>query len=79
VIQDVAFLVANTALHRHGTEDLIDGGPQRLGAVEDDEDALLDVQATADEVGEEVCRDGLVLRGRLSDLLCVRLGLVGCG
>jgi hypothetical protein len=66
MIEDVAFLVADTALHRDWAEDLIDGRPQRLGSVEDDEDALLDVKAApADEIGEEMRCDGLVLRGAI--------------
>jgi len=32
VLEDVAFLVANAALHRHGAEHLVDRGPQRLAA-----------------------------------------------
>jgi len=44
------FLVADAPLHRDGAEHLVDGGPQRLAAVQDDEDALLDVQAPVDEV-----------------------------
>ena len=39
VLQDVAFLVANATLHRHGPEHLIDRGPQCLAAVQDDEHA----------------------------------------
>ena len=50
VIEDAAFLVAHAALHRHGPEHLGDGGPQRLGSVEHDEHALLDIQPAVHEV-----------------------------
>ena len=50
VIEDVAFLVTDAALDGHAAEDGVDGGPQRLAAIEDDEDALLAVQAAVHEV-----------------------------
>src|ERR1700733_4246274 len=62
VIEDIAFLVADTALHWDGAENLIDGRSERLAAVEDDEDALLDGQSPGDEICEEVRGDSLVLR-----------------
>jgi hypothetical protein len=49
-------------LHRtdaHRAEHLDDGGPQCLAPVQDDEHALLDVQAAVDEVGEQAPGDGL--------------------
>jgi len=62
VIEHVAFLVANAALDGDVAEDGIDSGPQRLAAVEDDEHALIAVQAALDEVGEQLDADALVLR-----------------
>ena len=62
VIEDVALLVADAPLDRDRTKYLVDGRPQRLAAGEDDEHALLDIEAPVDEVGEDVPRDGLVLR-----------------
>ena len=61
VVQDVALLVADAALHRDGAEHLIDRRAQRLAAVEDDEDALVEIQAAVDEVSEQVPGDGGVL------------------
>jgi hypothetical protein len=46
----MTFLVAHATLHRHRPEDLGDRGPERLGAVEDDEHALLAVKAAVDQV-----------------------------
>ena len=59
MIQDIAFLVANTPLHGHGAEDIVDGCSEGLAAVQDDQDALLDVKAPGDEIGEEMDGDGL--------------------
>jgi hypothetical protein len=42
--------VAHATLHRDGAEDLVDGGPECLGAVEDDEHALFAVKAAVDQV-----------------------------
>ena len=50
VLEHVAFLVAHATLHRDGAEDLGHGGPECLGAVEDDEHALLAVKAAIDQV-----------------------------
>jgi len=50
VLEDVAFLVANAALHRHRAEHLVDRGPERLAAIEHDEHALLDIQSAVHEV-----------------------------
>ena len=51
VIEDVAFLVADASLDRRvDAEDVVDGLAQRLAAVEDDEHALVDVEAAAGEV-----------------------------
>jgi len=41
---------ARSSVHRHRAEPLADGGSERLPAVEDDEHALLDIQAAIDEV-----------------------------
>jgi hypothetical protein len=58
----MTFLVANAALHwRVDPEDVADGLAQRLGAVDDHQDALLDIQAALDEVREQGGRDGRVL------------------
>ena len=47
----MTFLVANAALHRRvDAEHVADGLAQRLGAVEHDEHALLDIQAAVHEV-----------------------------
>ena len=62
VVEHVALLVTHAALHRRvDAEHVADGLAQRLGAVDDDEHALLDVQAALDEVGEQRGRDGGVL------------------
>ncbi len=50
VIEHVAFLVAHAALDGDVAEDGVDGGPQRLAAVHDDEHAQIAVQAALDEV-----------------------------
>ena len=50
VIEDPAFLVTHTPLDGHGPEHLADRGPQRLGSVEHDEHALLDIQPALHEV-----------------------------
>src|SRR5664279_435253 len=67
MIQDVAFLVTDAALHRDGPEHLVDGGPQGFAAVQDDQDTLLEVKATIDEIGQEMDGDGLVLRGAIPE------------
>jgi hypothetical protein len=47
----MTFLVPMTALHRRvGAEHVPDGLAQRLGAVDHDEHALLDIQAALDQV-----------------------------
>jgi hypothetical protein len=43
------------------TEDIVDGLPQCLAAVEDDENALLDVKAPVDEIGQQRGRDRGIL------------------
>lgn len=59
VVEHVAFLVADTALHRRvDAEHVADRLAQRLRAVEDAEHALLDVQPAVDEVGEQRGGDG---------------------
>ena len=58
----MTFLVADAALHRRGTPSTSRTGlPERLGAVEDAEHALLDVEAAVDQVGEQRGGDGRVL------------------
>jgi hypothetical protein len=58
----MTFLVAHAALDRRvGAEDVADGLAQRLGAVDDDQHALLDIQAALDEVGQQRGGDGGVL------------------
>jgi hypothetical protein len=46
----MTFLVAHAALHRDGPEHLGHCAPERLRSVEDDEHALLDIEAAVDEV-----------------------------
>src|SRR5664279_5507697 len=65
MIEHVAFLVANTPLHRDGPEHLVDGGSEGLAAVQDDQNTLLDVKAPLDEVGEQMHGDSLVLGGAI--------------
>src|SRR3954447_3886894 len=58
----MTFLVADTALHRGvDPEHVADRLAQRLGAVDHAEHALLDVEATLDEVGQQRGGDGGVL------------------
>ncbi len=58
----MTFLVADAALHRRvDAEHVADRLAQRLAAVEHDEHALLDVQASLDQVREQRSRDGGVL------------------
>jgi hypothetical protein len=58
----MTFLVAHAALHRRvDAEHVADGLAHRLGAVDDDQDALLCVQAALDEVGQQRGRDNAVL------------------
>jgi hypothetical protein len=52
--------VPDTPLHGHRAEDLVYSGPEGLPAVQDDQNALLEIKATLDQVGEEVDGDGLV-------------------
>jgi hypothetical protein len=62
VVEHVSLLVDHTALHRHiAAEHLADGFPQRLPAVQDEQQPLLDVQATIEEIGEQRRCDGGVL------------------
>src|SRR4051812_41344959 len=57
----MTFLVADTALHRGvDPEHVADRLAQRLGAVDHAEHALLDVEATLDEVGQQCGGDGRV-------------------
>jgi hypothetical protein len=50
VIEHISLLVPHAALDGHRAEHGVDGGPQGLAAVQDDEDALLAVQAALHEV-----------------------------
>jgi hypothetical protein len=62
VAEHVALFVADTPLDRRvDTEHLVDGLAQRLGAVDHDEHALLDIEAALDQVGEQRGGDGSVL------------------
>ena len=61
VVEHVAFLVPDAALHGRLAEDVADRLAQRLGAVDHEQDALLGVEAALDEVGEQRGRDGRVL------------------
>src|SRR5581483_3475968 len=61
VVEHVALLVADTALHRYGAEHLVDRLPQRLGAVDHAQHALAEVKAAGDEVREQRLGDGRVL------------------
>jgi hypothetical protein len=62
VVEHVAFLVTDAALNRDVAEDRVNGRPERLAAIQDDQDALVAVQATLDEVREQLDADALVLR-----------------
>ena len=53
MIEHVALLVPHAALDRRLAEDGADRLPERLGAVDHEEDALLGVEATLDQVGEQ--------------------------
>ena len=58
----MTFLVTDAALHRRvDAEHVTDRLAQRLGAVDDHEHALPDVQAALDEVGQQRGGDGGVL------------------
>ena len=48
--------MANAALDGDVAEDGVDGGPERLAAVQDHQYALVAVQAAVDEVGEQPTR-----------------------
>src|SRR3954465_1032486 len=60
----MTFLVADAALDGCvDAEDVVDGLPERLAAIEDDEHALVDIEAAAGEVRQQRRRDGGVLGG----------------
>jgi len=61
VVQDVSLLVPHAALYRRLAEDRPDRLPQRLGAVDDEQDPLLGIEATLDQIREQRGRDGRVL------------------
>lgn len=62
VIEHVALLVANAALDGHVAEDGVNRGAQGLAAIQDDQHALIAVQAPLDEVRQQFDADALVLR-----------------
>ena len=50
----MTFLVADAALHQRVlAEDVLDRAPERLAAVDDEQDRLLAVQAAVDEIGQQ--------------------------
>ena len=54
VVEHVSLFVAHTALNRRiGPEDVADGLPKCLGAVDDHQHALVDVEAALDQVGQQ--------------------------
>jgi hypothetical protein len=54
MLADFALFVADAALYRGaGAEHATDGLAQCLGAVQDSQHALLDIEATFDQVGEQ--------------------------
>jgi len=53
--------VRDAALQWDWTEHRVNGGSQGLGAVEDDQNALLAVKAAVDQVGQQHPGDGRVL------------------
>ena len=62
VAGDVAALVEGAALHQRPiTEHLANSGPQRLGAVDHDQDPVLEAQPASDQISEEVLHDDGVL------------------
>src|SRR3954451_896086 len=52
MVDEVALLVPQTALHRRVTEDVADSFAQRLGAVDHEQDPLLGIEAALDQVRE---------------------------
>jgi len=58
----MTFLVTDAALDRNLAEDRGDRCAQRLATVQNDENALLAVQAALHEVGEQLAADRRVLR-----------------
>jgi hypothetical protein len=61
VVEHVALLVPHEPLDGAVAEDGADRLAQRLGAVDDEQDALLGIEAALDQVGEQRGRDGGVL------------------
>lgn len=57
----MTFLVPHAALHRRLAEDRTDRLPERLRAVDDEQDPLLGIKATLDQIGEQRGGDGGVL------------------
>src|SRR6266536_3814991 len=62
VVGHVALLVPHASLHGRPAEDVADRLAERLGAVDHEQDPLLGVEATLDQVREQRGRDGRVLR-----------------
>jgi hypothetical protein len=59
----MTFLVAVAAMHQRVlAEDIADRAPQRLAAVDDEQDRLLGIETAIDEVGEQRPRERRVLR-----------------
>src|SRR5262249_31275970 len=78
VLKDVAGLVDLAALdHRRLTEDGADRFPQRLRAVEDDEQTPVRTQAAALQIREQILTDARVLRGAVPHAERVFLAIRG--
>ena len=60
----MTFLVAMTAMHQRVlAEHVLDRAPQRLGAVDHEQDRLLWVEAAVDEIGQQgACQRGVLGR-----------------
>ena len=60
----MTFLVAMAAMHQRVlAEDVLDRPPQRLGAVDHEQDRLLWVEAAVDEIGQQgACQRGVLGR-----------------
>ena len=69
MVEDVAFLVADAALHGRLAEDGADRLPERLGAVDHEQHPLLGVEAARDEIREQRGRDRRVLLTRDRSLM----------
>ncbi len=73
VAEHVAQLVGAAALHRLvGAEDGVDGDPQRLGAVDDEQHLALWIDASGHDVFQQRGDDGGILRGTFAHARHVR-------